>query len=507
MSDLERRRFLQLLAGAGVIVTTPGCSLRKRPDAEVSSFGQPGSETLNDIHSQLNETRIHSVHRPSGRQEINDLMNWAKNSNLKISCSGGRHAMGTQQFGEDCLHIDTRNLARLYDVNQQRGVVEIDSGIQWDRLVSGVIESQSPGRTQWGIRQKQTGADRLTIGGSLSANGHGRGLAMKPLVDDVESINIITADGREKFCSRDDNSELFSLAIGGYGLFGIITKVWLRLMPRQRLERKVEIIDAETIADRFYERTQQGYLFGDCQFSIDDESPDFLKKSVFSCYRPVADSTEEKVQKKLNPEDWIKLINLARNRKQDAFKAYAAYYLATDGQKYWSDTHQASVYIDDYSEKLPNGMDSSVPKTTEMISELYVPHENHPAFMEKAKQVIRGNGAKVLYGTIRHINQDTDTYLAWAKQDYLCTIFNLTTPHTAKGIARSKKTFQELIDLALSMNGSYFLTYHRWARKDQVQRAYPMFADFLKLKLKYDPGELFVSQWYRHYRTMFSEDV
>jgi hypothetical protein len=46
-------------------------------------------------------------------------------------------------------------------------------------------------------------------------------------------------------------------------------------------------------------------------------------------------------------------------------------------------------------------------------------------------------------------------------------------------------------------------TYHRWARKDQVERCYPQMREFLALKRLYDPGEVFQSNWYRHYRDMF----
>jgi FAD/FMN-containing dehydrogenase len=64
-----------------------------------------------------------------------------------------------------------------------------------------------------------------------------------------------------------------------------------------------------------------------------------------------------------------------------------------------------------------------------------------------------------------------------------------------------------LIDLALDRGGSYFLTYHRWARKDQVLKAYPQFPEFLRLKKKYDPDERFQSEWYRHYRKMFPDEL
>ena len=60
-----------------------------------------------------------------------------------------------------------------------------------------------------------------------------------------------------------------------------------------------------------------------------------------------------------------------------------------------------------------------------------------------------------------------------------------------------------LIDLALSFGGSYFLTYHRWARRDQIERAYPQFAEFLRVKDAHDPDGRFQSEWWRHYRNLF----
>ena len=47
----------------------------------------------------------------------------------------------------------------------------------------------------------------------------------------------------------------------------------------------------------------------------------------------------------------------------------------------------------------------------------------------------------------------------------------------------------------------------RWATRSQVEAAYPQFVDFLRLKKKYDPEERLQSNWYRHYREMFSGDL
>src|SRR5262245_1475269 len=51
------------------------------------------------------------------------------------------------------------------------------------------------------------------------------------------------------------------------------------------------------------------------------------------------------------------------------------------------------------------------------------------------------------------------------------------------------------------------LTYHRWARKDQMLACYPQFPEFLRMKQKHDPKEVIQSDWYRHYKTMFAQSA
>jgi hypothetical protein len=79
-------------------------------------------------------------------------------------------------------------------------------------------------------------------------------------------------------------------------------------------------------------------------------------------------------------------------------------------------------------------------------------------------------------------------------------IFNLHVDHDPRGIATSAEAFRRLIDIAIHHGGSYFLTYHRHATREQVLACYPAFGEFLAAKQRHDPEEVFQSDWYRHYR-------
>jgi len=364
------------------------------------------------------------------------------------------------------------------------------------------LDAQAGSAKQWGIAQKQTGADTFTLGGSLASNVHGRGLAMKPLISNVESFSLINAEGKSMRCSRDENNELFRLAIGGYGLFGLIDSVTLRLVPRQKLRRVVEIIRVSDLPRRFEERIAETFLYGDFQFSVDEKSPDFLERGVFSCYQHIDEDEPTVAKRQLRDDDWLELLRLAYTDREKAFKRYSDYYLSTNGQTYWSDTNQLSPYLPDYAQQIRTqigGDESSL-----IITEIYVPRADLPDFLAKAAELLRSNRTIVIYGTVRLIERDSESFLAWARKPYACIIFNLLTFHTPTGIDASGRAFRGLIDLAIARGGSYYLTYHKFAKPEQVMACYPQFKEFLELKRKYDRAECFQSDWYRYYRKLFT---
>ncbi|BDS07087.1 putative FAD-linked oxidoreductase YitY [Oceaniferula spumae] len=461
----------------------------------------------NDKHSKLNATCVAEVIHPCAEEDVIRALKKAAAENRSVSICGARHAMGGQQFGEDAILLDISGLKTVQPVDTESGLVEAGAGIMWPELIEKLHEQQLGAERVWSIRQKQTGADDLTLGGSLAANIHGRGLDMRPMIDDVEAFTLIDGNGKRHRCSRQENVELFNLAIGGYGCFGVITSVMLRLTPRQKLERLVEVTTIDRVIPELEQRMKDGCIFGDFQFSIDESSEGFLNLGVLSSYRPI-DQTREMptVRMDLGTEEWGKLIRLAHDNRTEVFKVYSEFYLSTHKSLYWSDTHQLSVYLDDYHSQLDRECGAKIP-ASEMISELYVPRGELLKFMADAADLLRDGSVPVIYGTVRLIRRDSESFLTWAREDYACVIFNLHTEHDEQGIARSANAFRALIDLALSLGGSYFLTYHRWARQDQIERAYPQFAEFLKRKEHYDPDQRFQSEWWRHYRDLYSDEM
>ncbi len=394
--------------------------------------------------------------------------------------------------------LDMRCLNRIRNVNSERGLIEVESGIQWPDVIRAYLTRPGGMRSPWGIRQKQTGADRLTIGGAVAANIHGRGLTAPPFIDDLESLEIVTAEGEVVTCNRQQRPDLFRHVVGGYGLFGVVTAATLRLAARLQVERVVELSDIDGLVERLHERIGAGALYGDFQFALDPANANFLRTGILSCYVPTGDLKPIPArQRRLSQADWNRLIELAHRDKTRAFDEFSDFYLATSGQRYWSDTHQLNIYLESYHAALDQRLGRSL-HGGEMITELYVPRDRLSVFMDDVRRDFVRNPADFIYGTIRLIEPDTESALPWARESYACVIFNLHVDHHAAALVDARSVFVRLIDHAIAHRGSYYLTYHRFARLDQLLTCHPRIREWLANKHRIDLGRLFQSDWYRH---------
>ena len=437
---------------------------------------------VNDVHSRLNPTGVADVARPRSLDELRGAVRRAAKLRLPLVACGGRHAMGGQQFCRGGVLLETSALTAVLSLDTDRGLVEAEAGVQWPALIQALAGSQ------WSIRQKQAGADDFSLGGAVSANIHGRGLALAPFVADVERLVLVGPDGRAHTCSRERRPDLFRLVCGGYGLFGLVYAVTLRLAPRCKLERVVELVQRDELMSRIDERIDSGCLYGDLRLDIDPRSKGYLGRGVLSCARPVSDEAPLSVAAGLGAGQSEALRRLAHSEPARAFELYALHALGTSGRVEFSDRHQLDVHA--------HGRHWA--GSSEMTTELYVPRSVLADFLGDAAQELRARDAVVIDASVRLVERDDETLLAWAREPWACASFDLHVEHDAVSVGRAADTFRALIDVALAYEGSYHLTYHRWARRDQVEAAHPRIHRFLREKQSLDPGGVFASEWYRH---------
>lgn len=454
---------------------------------------------LNDVHSGLNATRVAEHVEVDSVQTVREAFGSARRTGRQVAVAGGMHAMGGQQFRAGGVVLDTRPLNGVQAFDAERGVVEVAAGTTWTQLMHYLA---AEGGERCSVAQKQSGVDRVTIGGSISVNAHGRGLAMTPLVGDVESLAIVTPDGESRRCSRRQNKDLFALSIGGYGLFGVIVSVELRLRRRDALARVVEVVTVDELVDSVIDRVEEGCVYGNAQLATDEgSSRDFLRRALLTCQRP-APSEVPALAARPPAHDWEGLLLLAHRDKAEAFRRLAEVQLATSGLIEGPDGHQLGEYADGYHERLDLELGSPV-GGCEVTAELYVPPRRLADFLEDAASDLRERGANVIHANVRFVRADVETYLPWARGHTACVVFAIHTERTPDSLAASRTAVRALIDLATARGGSFFLTYHCDATGGQIETAHPRFRDFLREKDERDPEGLLGSDWLAHHRALF----
>jgi FAD/FMN-containing dehydrogenase len=487
---MKRRNFLKGIAAAPLLAAGEAFPVQK-------------GVLVNDVHTGLNPTWVASISRPTSVNDVQSLVKECAKHSRTISISCSRHATGGQQFATDSVLLDMRAMNRVIGLDLKTGLLHVEAGIEWPELIQGYLSLQKE-NASWGIRQKQGGANRMSLGGALSANAHGHDLGSPPIISDVEWIEMVVADGTVRRYSRKENAELFSLAVGGYGLFGIITAVGLRLVPRRKVRRHVEVHTTAEAVALIERRAAAGAPFGYFQYSIDETSRDFLRAGILTTYENVPPETPlGKESTDIDPKLVTALLEIAHRDRGSAYRRYAKLELSKDRNVEWSDLHQLSTYPAGYHQEIEKRLGADY-VGADLILEVYVPRNELIPLLEEARRILLASEMRLVYGTVRFIEQDKDSFLAWAKKRYACVIFS---PHTAGETQDLKKTAEicrQLIRAATKRNGSFYLTYNRFASREELASAYPQFQDFLKLKKQYDPREMFQSDWYRYYKDLYA---
>ena len=132
---LTRRELLKRATRAGIAAALmpAACTVPPR---------EPDGVWVNDVHSQLNRTRVLGIERPTNIEALKALVIRAGNQERSISVMGGRHAMGGQQFGSDTFLIDMNGMQGIHEFDAQKGEVEIGAGMQWPELIAELLELQ-----------------------------------------------------------------------------------------------------------------------------------------------------------------------------------------------------------------------------------------------------------------------------------------------------------------------------------------------------------------------------
>ncbi|GAB3441789.1 hypothetical protein GCM10027570_08330 [Streptomonospora sediminis] len=172
-----------------------------------------------------------AVLRPGSVQDIVKMVRYARKNDLQVAVNGRSgtgddlesHSSYGQALVPGGISIDARGLSKILEIDSERAVVE--AGATWAQLTDAALEK---GLTPPAL----TDYLHLSVGGTLSVGGIGGTVHRHGLqVDTVESVEVVTGEGRRLHASPHRHADLFNAVLAGGGQSAIIVRATVRMRP------------------------------------------------------------------------------------------------------------------------------------------------------------------------------------------------------------------------------------------------------------------------------------
>lgn len=190
------------------------------------SLIRPGDdlyESARMVHNGLIDKRPAIIARCHGTADVVDAVNLARDLGLEISIRGGGHNVAGRAVTEGGLMVDLAEMKGIH-VDPDGRTVRAQGGVTWAELNR---ETALHGLAVTGGQVSTTGIAGFTLGGGLGWLMGLHGL----VVDNLLSVELVTADGEVIHASSDSHPDLFWALRGGGGNFGVAASFEYRLHP------------------------------------------------------------------------------------------------------------------------------------------------------------------------------------------------------------------------------------------------------------------------------------
>jgi len=251
---------IKAVTGDGGEVLLKQSAVQELADSLRGRVALPGSEAYESARLLLNP-RVNKypalVVQPLGAADVRAAVQFARQENLLTAVKCGGHSLIGVSSCDGGLQIDLSTL-RHVRVDPVRRTAWVAGG---SLLGDMDFETMAHGLVTTAGSVSHTGVGGLTLGGGFGRLARKFGLS----IDNVLSVDIVTADGRLRRASADENPDLYWAVRGGGGNFGVVTAFEFQLHPTDR----------EVISGSFgfpFEQARQVFTFaGEYAREIPDE--------------------------------------------------------------------------------------------------------------------------------------------------------------------------------------------------------------------------------------------
>lgn len=212
-------------------VTTPATPTQWRQLGEAMQGrlivpGDPAYATARLLYDpKFDWQRPLAVARCASSNDVARVLGFARDHGYPVAVRCGGHSYGGWSGGTGRLVLDVTPMSAVVPAPAPGGVARVGAGVRLIDLYEGL---GSAGQLVPGGSCPTVGIAGLALGGGVGVFTRRYGLTC----DQLEAVDVVTADGVLHHCTAADDEDLFwACRGGGGGNFGVATSFWFRTHP------------------------------------------------------------------------------------------------------------------------------------------------------------------------------------------------------------------------------------------------------------------------------------
>jgi FAD/FMN-containing dehydrogenase len=183
----------------------------------------PDYEEARQIWNAMIDRRPAAIVQCAQADDVSSVIRFARKNGFELSIRGAGHNIAGNALCDNGITVDFSRMKN----------VRVDAGKKRAYVEPGATLADLDGATQAhglavpvGINST-TGIAGLTLGGGFGWLTRKYGMT----IDNLVSVDMVTAEGKKIRASENENSDLFWAIRGGGGNFGVVTQFEFRLFP------------------------------------------------------------------------------------------------------------------------------------------------------------------------------------------------------------------------------------------------------------------------------------
>ena len=198
-------------------------TLRAQVRGAVIGTDDEGYEQARHVFNGMIDKHPSVIVRAANAGDVIAAVNHAREGRLNLSVRGGSHSVPGFGTNDGGVVIDLVNM-RGVRVDPGAKIARAEGGATWGDFNAA---THAFGLATTGGIISTTGVGGLTLGGGIGYLSRRYGLSL----DNLISADVVTADGKLRICSDEENQDLFWAIRGGGGNFGVVTSFKFKLHP------------------------------------------------------------------------------------------------------------------------------------------------------------------------------------------------------------------------------------------------------------------------------------